>query len=55
MQVVDPADAAARDAVGCLEHVMVVVAGENNVYRTSLSPSLSKVADEDAVNDEIGP
>lgn len=38
-----------------LEHAMVVVAGEKNVYRTVVSPSLSKIADEDAVNDEISP
>ena len=53
--VLDNADAAARDAVRCLEHAMVVVAGEKNVYRTVVSPSLNKVADEDAVNDEISP
>jgi hypothetical protein len=34
---------------------MVVVAGENNVYHTVVSPSLTKIADEDAVNDEISP
>lgn len=51
----DPADMAARDAVRCLEHAMVVVAGEKNVYRTIVSPSLTKIADEDAVNDEISP
>jgi exocyst complex component 7 len=53
--VFDNADAAARDAVRCLEHAMVVVAGEKNVYRTVVSPSLTKIADEDAVNDEISP
>jgi exocyst complex protein 7 len=53
--VIDTADSAARDAVRCLEHAMVVVAGEKNVYRTVVSPSLTKVADEDAVNDEISP
>jgi len=51
----DVADVAARDAVRCLEHGMVVVAGEKNVYRTVVSPSLTKIADEDAVNDEISP
>jgi len=51
----DPADVAARDAVRCLEHGMVVVAGEKNVYRTVVSPSLTKIADEDAINDEISP
>jgi exocyst complex component 7 len=54
-QIFDSADAAARDAVRCLEHAMVVVAGEKNVYRTIVSPSLSKIADEDAANDEISP
>jgi exocyst complex protein 7 len=53
--IMDPADAASRDAVRCLEHAMVVVAGEKNVYRTVVSPSLTKIADEDAVNDEISP
>jgi hypothetical protein len=38
-----------------LEHAMVVVAGENKVYRTIFSPSLTKITDEDAVNDEISP
>ena len=51
----DPADAGSRDAVRCLEHAMVVVAGEKNVYRTIVSPSLTKVADEDAVNEDISP
>mmetsp|Transcript_27352 Transcript_27352/g.56629 ORF Transcript_27352/g.56629 Transcript_27352/m.56629 type:complete len:785 (-) Transcript_27352:109-2463(-) len=51
----DPADAAARDAVRCLEHGMVVVAGEKSVYRNVVSPSLTKIVDEDAVNDEISP
>jgi hypothetical protein len=53
--VMDPADVAARDAVRCLEHAMVVAAGEKNVYRTVVSPSLTKIADEDAINDEISP
>jgi exocyst complex protein 7 len=51
----DPADAASRDAVRCLEHAMVVVAGEKNVYRTIVSPSLTKIADEDAINEDISP
>jgi hypothetical protein len=53
--LLDMADMAARDAVRCLEHAMVVVAGEKNVYRTIVSPSLTKIADEDAINDEISP
>lgn len=36
----DDADAAARDAVRCLEHAMVVTAGEKSVYRTIITPSL---------------
>jgi exocyst complex protein 7 len=55
MGTFDTAAAAARDGVRCLEHAMVVVAGEKNVYRTVVMPSLTKIADEDAVNDEISP
>lgn len=51
----DVADAAARDAVRCLEHAMVVVAGEKNVYRTVVTPSLTKMSDEDGGNEEISP
>jgi exocyst complex protein 7 len=54
--IMDVADTAARDAVRCLEHAMVVVAGEKNVYRTVISPSLTKVNDEDAgAGDELSP
>jgi len=49
----DIADTAARDAVRCLEHAMVVVAGEKNVYRTVVTPSLTKVGDEDGGDEEI--
>jgi exocyst complex component 7 len=45
----EEADAAARDAVRCLEHAMVVVAGEKNVYRAIVAPSLVQNHDEDAV------
>jgi exocyst complex protein 7 len=45
----DEADAAARDAVRCLEHAMVVVAGEKNVYRAIVAPSLVQSNDEDAI------
>lgn len=41
------ADAAARDAVRCLEHAMVIIAGEKNVYRSIVTPSLNKADDED--------
>jgi exocyst complex component 7 len=37
-ELIDEADAAARDAVRCLEHAMVVVAGEKNVYRNLVAP-----------------
>jgi exocyst complex protein 7 len=37
---VNEADAAARDAVRCLEHAMVVTAGEKSVYRTIITPSI---------------
>jgi len=45
------ANGAARDAVRCLEHSMVVVAGEKSVYRTIITPSLSLIEsnEEDAV------
>jgi exocyst complex component 7 len=43
----DEADAAARDAVRCLEHAMVVIAGEKNVYRTIVHPSMAKTDDDD--------
>ena len=36
----DEADVAARDAVRCLEHAMVVIAGEKSVYRACVAPSL---------------
>ena len=45
----DEADVAARDAVRCLEHAMVVVAGEKTVYRAIVAPSLVQANDEDAV------
>lgn len=53
--IMDVADTAARDAVRCLEHAMVVVAGEKNIYRTVVSPSLTKMADEDGGNEDISP
>jgi len=43
---VEQADEAARDAVRCLEHVMVVVAGEKSVYRTIVTPSLTEIVDD---------
>ena len=34
-------DSAARDAVRCLEHAMVIVAGEKSIYRCVISPTSS--------------
>jgi exocyst complex component 7 len=44
----DEADVAARDAVKCLEHAMVVVAGEKSVYRATVGSSLVQSTDADA-------
>ena len=49
---VDEADAAARDAVRCLEHAMVVAAGEKSVYRTIVTPSLMMRSSEGYDEDE---
>jgi len=49
------ADAAARDAVRCLEHAMVIIAGEKNVYRTIVTPSLNKTDDEDEEEEDLSP
>ena len=41
-------DSAARDAVRCIEHTMVVVSGEKSVYRCVISPPASTdVADQE--------
>lgn len=50
--VVDEADSASRDAVRCLEHAMVVVAGEKSVYRTIITPSLMMRTSEGYDEDE---
>ena len=42
-------DAAARDAVRCIEHAMVVVSGEKSVYRCVVSPASSHSHDESKV------
>mmetsp|Transcript_11046 Transcript_11046/g.30532 ORF Transcript_11046/g.30532 Transcript_11046/m.30532 type:complete len:815 (-) Transcript_11046:29-2473(-) len=49
------ADAAARDAVRCLEHAMVVIAGEKNVYRTVVTPSLNKADDDEEIEEDLSP
>jgi len=38
-------DASARDAVRCLEHAMVIVAGEKSIYRCVISPTSSHTHD----------
>jgi len=45
-------DAAARDAIRCLEQAMVIVAGEKSIYRCVISPSSSHEHDEKNVTDE---
>jgi len=49
------ADAAARDAVRCLEHAMVVVAGEKSIHRTVVAPSLIQQDEEAEGEVEISP
>lgn len=45
----DEADNAARDAIRCLEHAMVIVAGEKSIYRAVVAPSATpRPNDEDA-------
>ena len=41
IEEIDEADAAAKDAVRCLEHAMIVTASEKGVYRALISPSIS--------------
>ena len=52
---IDEADEAARDAVRCLEHAMVVAAGEKSVYRTIVTPSLAQLEEEDEDREEVSP
>mmetsp|Transcript_15238 Transcript_15238/g.29738 ORF Transcript_15238/g.29738 Transcript_15238/m.29738 type:complete len:849 (+) Transcript_15238:205-2751(+) len=42
-------DSAARDAVRCIEHAMVVVSGEKSVYRCVVAPASSNTQDESKV------
>lgn len=42
----DEADAAARDAVRCIEHTMLLAAGEKNVYREVVAPSFKRPVEE---------
>lgn len=45
-------DAAARDAIRCLEHAIVVVAGEKTIYKLVVSPTSSHTHDETKVTSE---
>lgn len=48
----DEADSAARDAIRCVEHAMVVAAGEKNLYRNIISPSKSAREEEEDEDEE---
>lgn len=48
----DEADAAARDAVRCLEHAMIAVAGEKSVYKTIVAPALQMTVNAAAKDDD---
>ena len=48
----EEADTASRDAVRCLEHAMVIIAGEKNIYRTIVTPTLNKEEEEDDDDEE---
>jgi len=43
-------DAAARDAIRCLEHAIVIIAGEKSIYKCVISPSSSHTHDEKQAN-----
>ena len=47
-------DSAARDAVRCIEHTMVVVSGEKSVYRCVIAPSSAQSQLANAESDEQG-
>ena len=46
-------DSAARDAVRCLEHAMVIVAGEKSIYRCVVSPTASQSFEEAKLSPEL--
>lgn len=45
-------DSAARDTVRCLEHAMVIVAGEKSIYRCVISPTSSHTHDTSKVPEQ---
>ena len=51
----DEADAAARDAVRCLEHAMIAVAGEKSVYKTIVAPALQMTVNAEDGQDQMSP
>lgn len=56
IEQVDEADTAARDAVRCLEHAMIVAAGEKAVFKVIVTPSLMQHEDyDDEVAEEMSP
>lgn len=52
---IDEADAAARDAVRCLEHAMITVAGEKSVYKHIVTPALQHTVDADEDEEQMSP
>jgi len=51
----DESDAAARDAIRCLEHAMIAVAGEKSVYKTIVAPTLQMTVNADEDEDQVSP
>jgi exocyst complex component 7 len=51
----DEADAAARDAVRCLEHAMITVAGEKSVYKSIVSPALQQTVNAEEEEEQMSP
>jgi exocyst complex component 7 len=52
---IDEADTAARDAVRCLEHAMITVAGEKSVYKVIVAPALQQTVDADDDEEQMSP
>lgn len=52
----DEAGAAARDAVRCLEHAMITVAGEKSVYKNIVAPALQQhTVDAEDEEEQVSP
>lgn len=52
---IDEADEAARDAIRCLEHAMIIVAGEKSIYRNIVTPSLQNIMEDEEEEGEFSP